>query len=208
MACRVLIFGHTFVRTLDSYMNGEENPSCANLGLDKESFLIHCYGVRGGTISPGPNGMFAKTKIEESVGQHRPHVVFLQLGGYDLLHEDCDPEEIARDLVIAAAMLIDCYGVHRVVIGQLLPRFNRPSSPYYIANYKDLVVRVNKELSALVSAADARQDIRYWKHRGFWNNQQDVVESDGVHLNAYGIYKYAQSVRAGVAGTARQAALV
>ena len=206
MAWRVLIFGHTFVHNLDSYMYDGDNPSRANLGLDKESFLVHCYGVRGGTISPGPNGMFAKTKIDESVGQHRPHVVFLQLGGYDLLREDCDPEEIARDLVFAAAMLIDCYDVHRVVIGQLLPRFHHPSSPYYIANYRDLVIRVNKELGVLLSAADARREIRYWKHRGFWNSPKDLVDSDGVQFSAHGINKYAKSVRGGV--TVHMAGLV
>ena len=208
MACRALVFGHSFVRNLDVVMYGGENPSWANLGLDQDAFLVQCYGIGGGTIYPGPGCMLGVSNMAASIGQYWPHVVFMQLGGNDLSRHDCDPEVLARDLVSVAAMFIDGYEcVSRVVVGQLLPRFYCPSSRYFREHYNDLVVRVNIELDRLVSAS-GRHDIRFWRHRGFWKNPRAMVGTDGVHLNADGMYKYAQSIRVGVAGTARKAGLV
>ena len=108
MACRALVFGHSFVRNLDVVMYGGENPSWANLGLDQDAFLVQCYGI----IYPGPGCMLGVSNMADSIGQYWPHVVFMQLGRNDLLRHDCDPKVLARDLVSVAAMFIDGYDVY------------------------------------------------------------------------------------------------
>ena len=206
MACTILIYGHSFIRNLGYVVENGQNPNWVNLGLAHEKFRIHFYGVGGGTLAPGANCMLNAKHMSASLGKYSPSIVFMQLGGNDLSRSDCVPETLAKHIVSAAAVMIESYGVSQVVIGQLLSRFYSPTSKYFRPHYNSLVVRVNTEIDRLVSNM-GRQDIRFWRHRGFWKDPYSLIEDDGVHLNADGMYKYAQSVRVGVAGTAREAGL-
>lgn len=92
-------------------------------------------------------------------------------------------------------MVLEAYdSVTRIVIGQLLPRFNDDGT------YNDKMVVTNCELQRLIQQENT---VVLWKHRGFWKDSEQLYASDKIHLNSVGMKKYVQSVRSAIGANKR-----
>ena len=194
MVRRALVFGHSFVHRLESFVHDNSNRGWLNLGLDGTDVQVEFFGLGGGTLRPGPKCV-QRQEFTDIIANYNPHCVFLQIGGNNLYAEP-EPHKLARDMIVFADYIINCYQVNHVVIGQLLPRYSGSSE----VNYNSKVVEVNKTLRHNLQY---RADITYWEHRGLWKNTPALLLRDKVHLNDEGMEKYAKSVRAAVGSESR-----
>ena len=53
MVHRVLIFGHSFVHRLDSFLYENRGLGWYNLGFDGTEIQVEFFGLGGGTLHPG-----------------------------------------------------------------------------------------------------------------------------------------------------------
>lgn len=111
MPHRVLIFGHSFVNRLGSFV--ANHPDWINLGFF--DIQVQFSGIGGGTVRNGQKSITSQDKME-AINTFHPHVVVLQIGGNHLSDPACDPVKLARDIVAFAEFLIAGYGVYHVII--------------------------------------------------------------------------------------------
>ena len=58
-------------------------------------------------------------------------------------NRNVDPNKLARDIIVFAKFIIECYDVKHVIIGQLFRRYSRRNP----INYNELIYDVNKQLT-------------------------------------------------------------
>ncbi|VDH98838.1 Hypothetical predicted protein [Mytilus galloprovincialis] len=194
MVHTVLIFGHSFVRRLDSFLYRNREFGWYNLGFDGTEIQVEFASLGGGTLRPGPK-CIQKENFMHIFHTFKPNTVFMQIGGNDLTQENY-PDKLARDIVSFADYVITVYGVSHVVIGQLLPRYSGSSGH----DYNEKVNKVNRWLDLSLKG---RVNITFWHHRGLWNNTASLL-IDQVHLNNAGMLIYAKNVRAAVGSSKRK----
>jgi len=163
----------------------------SNLSLDFRDIETTFFGIGGSTVRPGPKSM-QNTRNMNVISSYNPDVIFLQVGGNDIKNRNVDPKKLARDIIVYAKFIIECYDVKHVIIGQLFRRYSRRNP----INYNELVYDVNKQLTELTGD---ESKISLWHHRGFWFNTRQYISADGVHFNNLGMRKFAQSVRLTIA---------
>ncbi|XP_076070129.1 uncharacterized protein LOC143041880 isoform X1 [Mytilus galloprovincialis] len=129
MVHTVLIFGHSFVRRLNSFLYRNREFGCYILGFDGTEIQVEFASLGGGTLRPGPK-CIQKEHFMHIFHTFKPNTVFMQIGGNDLTQENY-PDKLARDIVSFADYVITVYGVSHVVIGQLLPRYSGSSGHDY-----------------------------------------------------------------------------
>ena len=102
----------------------------------------------------------------------------LTLGGNDLNNRDCQPDQLAKDILNVARSLIRVDGFQKVAICQLQYRYPPSGSRMHSAatrkyplrpDYNRLVDQVNVELRRLTYFFPK---IHLWKHRGLLLNYQ------------------------------------
>lgn len=194
MVHRVLIFGHSFVHRLDSFLYENRGLGWYNLGFDGTEIQVEFFGLGGGTLRPGLK-CIQKGEFMQIFNSFKPNTCFLQLGGNDLTNEQ-NPEKLAGDIASFTDYIITCYQVSHVIVGQLLPRYSERSG----VDYNNKVHKVNNDLHTILATRDC---VTFWKHRGLWKNTPSLLLSDKVHLNNCGMEIYAKSVRAAVGSPKR-----
>ena len=175
----VVLVGHSYVRRLRDYMATSSEQ--ANLGL--RDVEVHCVGIGGATLRPGPRHIRNHLR---AVSRHRPHVIFLHVGENDLgrMSDGHITSEILR--LVSVLSPLSRSGV--VIVGQLV------SFPQTRDRHQSSVRRINDEVRQNIQSPSI-----YWRHQcGFQNSSSDVFHPDGVHLSATGMLRYCRSVRAAV----------
>ena len=99
MVRRALVFGHSFVHRLESFVHNS-NRGWLNLGLDETDVQVEFFGLGGGTLRPGPK-CIQRQDFTDIIAIYNPHCVFSQIGGNDLYTEP-EPHKLARDMIVFA----------------------------------------------------------------------------------------------------------
>lgn len=212
MPLHTLILGHSICRRLYEHLNTGIDPRHrSDLNISKSS-TIDWHGIGGRTI--------------DKVIKHDMHVVtrqrtdciVLMIGGNDVL-EDITAEEVAFKLLTFGTVLTKKYGIRRVVICALLPRFPKAKSKFKHTSfakrraeiaedqsYKSMyAVKAHEINSILKNEALSYNKISFWDHneRFYFQGIEkqsciDKFNADGVHLNNKGQYHLYRSLRGAV----------
>lgn len=180
MVLAVVVFGHSFVHRLESYILAD--PAVSNLGLSGELYNVQLFGIGGLKLAQS-----RRLHCKDSELRNRD-VAFLEIGSNDLCDQRYQPDVFARDLVAFAEYLKLGLGVGKVIISQILPRRRLPYT-----SYNDNVIKANVAVEEMVCH---REGIFFWKHRGMWHCAENIYCRDGIHLSdSTGNRKYLRSVR-------------
>ena len=186
-----LIIGASEARNLYSELNDPENrrpPMCWNFGLDENDAQVYCDSVRGRTIVSTHSERLASVEILN------PDVVLLAVGGNDLavIGHDGRPEVVGYRLSNLAECLHNNYGVHRVMVSSIGPRFPPYCGRVYPADYNHRVSVCNQYLDAVLESTEG---VTFWNHAKQFNWGDDLYLSDGVHFNYKGTKRWYKSLR-------------
>ena len=122
--------------------------------------------------------------------ESRPHRVFIQCGGNDLV-KPVEAAEVA-DRLLALATRIQGFGVQNAFIGSLFPRETIKAKgvdgDYTVKEYKAQILQLNADLK---TRCDRSEGVWYWVNRGLDHPLTRQPEKgapkndggDGVHLN-------------------------
>nr|KAG5703515.1 hypothetical protein BaRGS_020149 [Batillaria attramentaria] len=126
---------------------------------------------------------------------------------------ETDPELLAFEIIALASLLQGRYGVRRVFIGQIMPRFEANGSArrlhwiarrpvHYVTQYRACAEATNSVLEKETARYDG---ITFWRHAKFTmaqdNNCRRRFRSDGVHHSESGLYHFYKSIRGALTGT-------
>ncbi|CAC5368885.1 KCTD1_15 [Mytilus coruscus] len=118
MPLNTLILGHSICHRLHNYLkSGNNHRHQLDFNLTKTS-TVEWHGVGGRTIHKMIKFDMGIVKLKT------PKCVILLAGGNDVV-EDTSVEEVAYKLISFCSILTNTYGVRRVVICAIMPRFPR-----------------------------------------------------------------------------------
>jgi lysophospholipase L1-like esterase len=132
---------------------------------------VHLYGVGGRTI--------AKTYYNDLkvVRRKRPDVVFLQVGGIDIL-KDSSPTLILVRMKRMVSMLLEKYHVFTVIVGPVFCR----RKPWGLSRraYDRKKQKINKFLSKEFGTSKRGKKSFFFPNKFF---KEKYFNRDGIHLN-------------------------
>ena len=179
---RVLILGHSFIRSLrDHITSSQDHGYNAKLGISTPEYFCRWHGVGGRTIAK-----VVKYDLG-AVKDFGPDIIILQLGSNDLV--DSPALKVGSHLEDLVVLLHDHYKVDLICVCQTLRR----SSSEVVFNKK--VCLLTKYLKTVLEPIPYAF---FWSHRGFWNTKSQFLSRDGVHLNGRGQHKLYRSMRGAV----------
>ena len=177
----VVLVGHSFLKRARHYMY-QRYGFYSNLNIDHNICQIF-WEVRGGLRADHLYNNYLS-----AVMNHNPDVVYIEAGSNDL----CDPDLVPADPAIEIFNFVNALlnlGVGYVMVGQVLFRQQMPAE---VQNYNTRVTLMNNLSAAFLLN---QPQARFWKHRGMWNPLVPIMARDGIHLNAWGNFKYCRSLR-------------
>ena len=177
---RVLIIGHSFVHRLQAFVQKRRHTECLS-SLHSNAVVIF-HGIGGRTISKFREYDF------DVVQEIAPDIIILELGSNDLVK--LPPQTVGSELESLVQDLHNIFSIKFVVVGQVLRRYTKDSV--------DFNCKVGKLHQYLKVVLERLPYCYYWRHRGFWNSNQNLYLSDGVHLNSLGNYKFMRSIRGAI----------
>ena len=185
---RVLIYGHSFIHRLDSYMK-KGSPKMQNFGFKDDQVVLQFKGIGGAHVST--------LLLEENfkiIDEFMPNIVFLQVGTCELSYYYSRPESVGSDIHEFVQEIIN-KRVERVIVGEVLFR-TQAGVGYEERLFNGKVTVLNRYLSAVINDMQAGM---FWHHRGFWRDfKKNLDGEDGTHLNELGLYKYFRSLRGAI----------
>ena len=184
---KVLIVGHSFVKSLSDYFEYNMNISNARdvrfkLKLDNEVSKVYLYGKRGATVC---DGFQVPSSLIESTS---PDIIIVELGCNDLAL-GIEKEIIADQLMEFSLKCQNQYGAKVVVICGILFR-------------EDLTER-NRDIKILNSLiknkTETHRNIIFHEHHLIKKQPIRKVSRDGIHPNsALGRKLYTKSITSSV----------
>ena len=109
-----------------------------------------------------------------------PSVVFMDIGTYDLVAPDCDPAELAREIVSTAVDF-------SLVISEILRRKDKRR-----LDFNNARMLTNLEIRRL---AAGHPSVHTCRHRGLTCNWEQYLNDDGLFLTPHGMNKYRMNIR-------------
>lgn len=113
----VCILGHSYVRRFGDYME-QHQEDFGNLGFDCCKIQVHCLGMGGATVSPGPKCI---SKLLPDVVRLNPAIVFLHLGENDIRYSH---HGTASEIATRLIDFVQCLSAHlpaaSIIVSQLL----------------------------------------------------------------------------------------
>ena len=165
---KALVLEHSFIKRLRRWMriNGRS--------MSTRKHDVHLYGVGGRTI--------AKTYYNDLkvVRRKRPDVVFLQVGGNDILKES-SPTIILARMKRLVYVLLEKYHVSTVIVGSVVCR--RKSRGLSRRAYDRKKQKINKFLSKEFGTSKRGKKSFFFPHKFF---KEKYFDRDGIHLNQDG----------------------
>ena len=171
---RLLVIGHSFVRRLRYEID--------RLGLGVQEYYS-TITVRG----------VSEMRVDEMrahlpyIRTTRPSVVFMDIGTYDLVAPDCDPAELAREIVSTAVDFSLVGSVKHVVISEILRRKDKRR-----LDFNNARMLTNLQMRRL--AAD-HPSVHTCRHRGLTCNWEQYLNDDGLFLTPHGMNTYRMNIR-------------
>jgi lysophospholipase L1-like esterase len=174
---KALVLGHSFIKRLRRWMriNGRS--------MSTRKHDVHLYGVGGRTI--------AKTYYNDLkvVRRKRPDVVFLQVGGNDILKES-SPTLILVRMKRLVSVLLEKYHVSTVIVGSVFCR-RKPRGLSRRA-YDRKKQKTNKFLSKEFGTSKRGKKSFFFPHKFF---KEKYFDRDGIHLNQDGNRCFYNSIK-------------
>ena len=163
-----VVLGHSFIKRLRRWMRSNGR------GMSTRKHDVHLYGVGGRII--------AKTYYNDLkvVRRKRPDVVFLQVGGNDIL-KDSSPTLILVQMKRLVSVLLEKYHVSTVIVGSVFCR-RKPWGSSRRA-YDRKKQKINKFVSKEFSTSKRGKTSFFFPHKFF---KEKYFARDGIHLNQDG----------------------
>ena len=181
----VLFLGHSYVRRLMEFVHNSNNHKVdPNFAL-RDNLEIYFRGIGGSRVQR------IDAELPRAARLYSPTIVYLHIGGNDILHDSDDMHWLATQIFRLASRLYTEFGVQQVIVSQLLCRRKARC-----ASFNDLVVQLNQKLESLITSS-SHTGLVFWRHRGFWSPSARAAlqHDDGIHLNERGSFKYYESCR-------------
>ena len=186
----ILIVGDSFIRRVKEYATRSFGPY-HNLGIDYDIANVVWYGVGGLTIRGHRNNH------QEQLFQIRPDIVYIHLGSNDLTCSHTDAEDLGALLEDLVDDFLDG-GAKQIVVSQLIFRKKRGLPRSMSEEDYNHKISVYNYFNKISYNANASPEVRYWYHRGLWNEKHTSLTHDGVHLNSRGNRNFLRSIRGGI----------
>ena len=185
----ILIVGHSFIRRLEDYHWRLTTEAQAPTPFPLSGHNVHFLGIGGATLT-GPKSRQLQQRLTPSLAG-KCDLVYIALGTNDLAQGSL-PSQVAQHLVSLANYLMLGLEVKCVILEQIIPRCENK-----FPGFRLLAQQTNEAIQDLLATSEY-QNIKIWKHTGFWNPQTPLLCKDGVHFNQVGMYKYWRSVRGAI----------
>ena len=185
-----LIIGASEVRNLYQELNIpalRRHPMSWNFGFEWDDAQVYMHGVGGLTIDGALQNL-------ASVDVINPEVVLLAVGGNDLslTGHNGRPEVVGYKLSNMAEFLHEAYGVSRVIVSSLGPRFPPYCGTNYPPDYNQRVAICNQYLEAVL---EGMSYACFWDHSRQFKWGTHLFLDDGVHYNYCGTKLWYKSLR-------------
>ena len=182
----IVIFGHSFIkhlqrdtiRRLGQYHNFGFDYSVANV------VFVHQNGLKVDQ---------ARYELLYQVAEHRPDIVYIELGTCDLSNKHNTARSIGEKMVELGNHLTGL-GVSKVLFGEIIFRRGNgipASSPEFNFKVDDL----NRFLQVAFDETYSKK-INLWRHKGMMRATKNIYFNDGIHLNQLGNLRLYRSIRA------------
>ena len=196
MTIRATVAGHSYVKYLQQQISSGTYP--INYGLDQ--FHIEHLHISGGRTTELIHHI-------SEITSNNPQVVFIQIGGNDFTGSSYpDHSSVVHDILQLADLLISAESVKFVYIGKLFYRgINKKylPSPKHVSSYNSKVTSINSSLQ--IQAKDLQQRGIYIRnHKGREQMADDILSTDGTHLNNLGTKKWYRSIRGAFVEASKQ----
>ena len=206
------MFGHSFVVSFESAIE-------QRLDLRMERGMrLGQRGIRIRLRFDGKGGRKISEVDEQTASKIRSsnsEVLVLMLGGNDISFDVC-AEEIAARIEAFAEMCVSRWGIRKVVVCQVMPRYEAPNcllkrvrrsereewADRYVVMYR----RKAREINRLLGIALFRsRNIRFWDHNGVFKSGtcRHKYQVDGIHLNRAGQWHLYKSLRGAITAAMR-----
>jgi len=182
----VLIFGHSFIHRLNTYLHQSQSPPA----LNSEQYKITCIG-KGGACLSGTKYNHLMHTVHQHLTTTNTHAIYIALGTNDL-QQGTSPYHVAQALFTLACKLKAAYHPRYVYIDQILHRDHAK-----FPGFHRQADQTNSILQQLIGSKNP-PGIKLWKHRNFTNPTTQLLSKDGTHFNQAGMVKYWRSVRGAV----------
>ena len=189
----IALLGHSFVHgtfqhfSHQSPLSGQQ-ISC-RMRLSPLISEFHMFGLPGAMVTAHNFTLPGHLLTPAS-----PDFAILDFGSNDIV-QSIDPLHIATTIYDLANELVANYGVKKVAVCSIIPRYSglrgMTASQFYRRAYK-----VNQFLKV---KCDGDPVIIYHTHQGFWTPQHNIWSRDGIHPNTpKGRHLYITSMRRAV----------
>jgi lysophospholipase L1-like esterase len=184
---KVLIFGDSFVKRLNNFLQVNQQFKAFGLGECLDIQFLGLSGADVGAIRESP-------KVGRVIQSFAPDVLLLNIGSNDLClaQTKADVWKIGYDIITLAETLLQAPGVRFVLILQCLPR-TVPS--IYVPNlqqYNGFSADLSHYLS--VTASDNAK-IKFFFLPQITKRISRLTTMDGVHLTDEGNFKFCRSLK-------------
>ena len=186
----VLFLGHSYIRRLSEFIfSGKHEGVRPDFGLNRDRTTAYFRGIGGARVET-----IMRDLPRTLNSLYKPDVVFLQIGGNDILFDDDDMGLLAERVFHLAHMLHSEFLIPQVIVSQL---FCRAVSK--CAEYNSLVVLFNTHIAALIKDYGC-SGLVFWRHQGFWSDaaRAQVQHKDGICLNVLGNHIFYNSCKSAI----------
>ena len=180
-----MVLGDSYINRLQTF----SEAGCPNLKLASTDWWVCFNDKAGGIIQHMQVDLLPKAVV------FKPEIMFFHIGANDLCKSCISPGKLAADIVeLAEVTITSIKEIKYAVIGGLI---RRSSSDLTLEEYNKRIIETNDVLEMRVAECNYSERIRYWKHRGFSSEADWLakMDYDGVHLNEFGMMKFANSVK-------------
>ena len=174
---KALVLGHSFIKRLRRWMriNGRS--------MSTRKHNVHLYGVGGRTIAKTYYNDLKVVRIK------RPDVVFLQVGGNNILKES-SPTLILVRMKRLVSVLLEKYHVSTVIVGSVFCRRKPRGLSRRACDRKKQ--KINKFLFKEFGTSKRWKKSFFFPHKFF---KEKYFDRDGIHLNQDGNRCFYNSIK-------------
>ena len=142
----ILFLGHSYIRRLAQFVYSGKNSNVGpEFGLHTDPVNVVFRGIGGARVRT------INDELSRALRQYSPEIVFLHIGGNDILHDDDDMKQLATEVFDIAYRLNTEFQVKQVVVSQMLSR-----ATARCANYNTLVRQFNVQLASKIKACQCK----------------------------------------------------
>jgi lysophospholipase L1-like esterase len=182
MTATTAIVGDSYVRRLRDFAMERGDP---HLHIARETIV---YYALGGASIRGHKPILPL--LTRAIRMTSVRTILISIGSNDVCVKDCDPEQIASDIISLVRYALARDDNTRVVVCQLS---ERRIVPYAMYNKK--IRKTNRVLRRLLKGIPRARFVFF---RGFTEAACEVFAADGIHYNAKGLRRFLREIRGAI----------